>query len=121
MGSYYIPRNVKGETRIFYIFTIKALACTAIGLLIGFLVRYIFVALGLGLVGTIIMVVFALIGYAIGAVKIPTVAGLPFTKKIGGEPLSEIIIRYFKFMRKNKKIYTYFDTKEEIIKEEGKE
>lgn len=119
MGSYYIPRNVKGETRILYIFTIKALVSTLIGALIGFLIRTILAKIGLGILGIIIMVILALIGYAIGAVKIPTVTGLPFTKKIGGEPLSEIIIRYVKFKR-NKKIYTYFDTKEEN-KEEGKE
>ena len=119
MGSYYIPRNVKGETRILYIFTIKALACTLVGALIGFLIRTILAKIGLGIVGIIIMIIFALIGYAIGAVKIPTVAGLPFTKKIGGEPLSEIIVRYFKF-RKNKRVYTYFNTKEEVVVEEEK-
>ena len=48
-------------------------------------------------VGMIIMAVFAVIGYVIGAVKIPTIVGIPITKKIGGEPLSEIIIRYIKF------------------------
>ena len=58
------------------------------------------------------MAVFALIGYVIGAVKIPTIVGIPITKKIGGEPLSDIIIRYFKF-KKNRKIYTYVNTKEE--------
>ena len=52
----------------------------------------------------------ALLGFAIGTFKIPTVAGLPFTKKVGGEPVSEIILRYIKF-RANKKIYVY--TKEE--------
>ena len=119
MGSYYIPRNVKGETRILYIFTIKALIFTAIGGVIGFLIRTLLKAIGLGTVGIIIWILFALIGYGIGAIKIPTVSGLPFTKKIGGEPLSEIIVRYFKYMQ-NKKIYTYFETKEEIVKEEKK-
>lgn len=52
------------------------------------------------------MAIFALIGYVIGAVKIPTIVGIPITKKIGGEPLSEIIIRYIKF-KKNRKMYTY--------------
>ena len=31
MGTYYIPRNYKGETRILYIFTVKSLITTAIG------------------------------------------------------------------------------------------
>lgn len=117
MGTYYIPRNVKGETRIFYIFTVKALATTVIGLLIGFVIRYFFALVGLGVVGTVIMVLFALIGYAIGAIKIPTLSGISFTKKIGGEPLSEIILRYLKF-KKNKKIYTYYDTNDEKVEEE---
>lgn len=119
MGTYYIPRNVKGETRILYIFTIKALAFTAVGALIGFLIRTILVSIGLKTVGTIIMVILAVIGYGIGAIKIPTVSGLRFTKKIGGEPLSEIIVRYFKF-KQSQKIYTYFDTKEETVEEEKK-
>ena len=48
------------------------------------------------------MAVFAVIGYVIGAVKIPTIVGIPITKKIGGEPLSEIIIRYITQRRENK-------------------
>ena len=56
------------------------------------------------------MAFFALIGYAIGAFKIPTISGIPVTKKIGGEPVSEIIMRYIKF-KKNRKMYIY--TKEE--------
>ncbi|MBQ3414155.1 MAG: PrgI family protein [Clostridia bacterium] len=119
MGTYYIPRNVKGETRILYIFTIKALAFTAAGALIGFLIRLILASIGLATLGTIILVIFAVIGYGIGAIKIPTVSGLKFTKKIGGEPLSEIIVRYFKF-KQSKKIYTYFDTVKENVEEEKK-
>ena len=61
-------------------------------------------------VGMIIMAFFALIGYIIGAVKIPTIVGIPITKKIGGEPLSEIIVRYVKF-KKNRKMYSYTNEK----------
>ena len=50
-------------------------------------------------------------------IKIPTLSGIKFTKKIGGEPLSEIIIRYFKFI-KNKKTYTYVNTQEKEEEEE---
>ena len=42
MGTYYIPRNVKGETRILYIFTIKALITTIAGAIIGLLFYFIF-------------------------------------------------------------------------------
>lgn len=110
MGTYYIPRNLRGETRIFYIFTIKSLISTACGLLFGLIFLLIFMVLGLKLVGIIITAVCSLIGYVVGAFKIPTVSGIPVTKKIGGEPINEIVARWIKF-NKNKKMYVY--TKEE--------
>lgn len=110
MGTYYIPRNYKGETRILYIFTVKSLITTAIGAGIGALFFAIFSAMAMQLVGIIMMGVFAVIGWAVGALKIPTIVAIPITKKVGGESLGEIIIRYIKF-KKNRKIYTY--TKEE--------
>lgn len=113
MGTYYIPRNYKGESRILYIFSIKSLITTAIGAGIGALFYFLFKLLSLTKVGLAIMAVFAVIGYIIGAVKIPTISTIPVTKKIGGEPISEIIIRYIKFKQK-RKIYTYYEnTKEE--------
>lgn len=110
MGTYYIPRNYKGETRILYIFTIKSLITTVVGVGIGFLFYGLFNLMMLKSVGIGFLIFFGLVGWGIGAIKIPTIAGLPVTKKIGGEPLSEIILRYIKFKR-NRKIYTY--TKEE--------
>lgn len=110
MGTYYIPRNLRGETRIFYIFTIKSLISTVCGILFGLIFLLIFNILGLKMVGIIITAVCALIGFGIGAIKIPTISGIQVTKKIGGEPLSEIIARWIKF-KKNKKMYVY--TKEE--------
>ena len=56
------------------------------------------------------MAFFALVGFAVGALKIPTIVAFPITKKIGGEPIGEIIFRYMKF-KKNRKMYVY--TKEE--------
>ena len=112
MGTYYIPRNYKGETRILYIFSVKSLITTMIGAIIGLIFYFPCSWIGIKKVGIVILAIFALIGWAIGALKIPTVVGIPVTKKIGGEPLSDIIIRYFKF-KKNRKIYTYIDTKEE--------
>ena len=110
MGTYYIPRNYKGETRILYIFTVKSLITTAIGAGVGGLVFALLSAMQMKLPGVISLVVCAAIGWAIGALKIPTIVAIPITKKIGGEPLGEIILRYIKF-KKNRKIYTY--TKEE--------
>ena len=75
----------------------------------------------LRMVGIVILAIFAVIGYCIGALKIPTIVGLPVTKKIGGESISDIIIRYIKFKR-NRKVYTYVNTVntdvETITKEE---
>lgn len=110
MGTYYIPRNYRGESRILYIFTVKSLITTGIGALIGSIFWVIFRSFNMNMVGLIIMGVFAFIGFALGALKIPTIVAFPITKKIGGEPIGEIIIRYFKF-RKKRKMYTY--TKEE--------
>ena len=109
MGTYYIPRNYKGETRLLYIFSIKSLITTALGGVIGLVFFLIFSAIGLKVIGVILMAIFAIIGYCVGALKIPTIVGLPVTKKIGGESISDIIIRYFKF-KKNRKIYTYVNT-----------
>ena len=66
--------------------------------------------MGLKTVGVVILVIFALIGFGIGAIKIPNLGGLKFTKKVAGDSIDEIILRYIKFKR-NRKIY--IDTKEE--------
>lgn len=110
MGTYYIPRNLRGETRIFYIFTIKSLISTACGLMVGLIFLLIFTIINLQVVGIVLTLLCSLIGYVVGAFKIPTISGLPVTKKIGGEPVNEIIARWIKF-NKNKKMYVY--TKEE--------
>ena len=75
MGTYYIPRNVKGETRLLYIFSIKSLITTAIGAFVGLLFYLLFTIVGLDTVGLVILGGFALIGFVIGAVKIPIIAG----------------------------------------------
>lgn len=121
MGTYYIPRNYKGETRLLYIFSIKSLITTAIGAVIGFVFYFILSMIGLKTVGLIVLAAFAVIGYCVGALKIPTITGLPVTKKIGGESISDIIIRYIKF-RKNRKIYTYVNTiNTDIVETDTKE
>ena len=121
MGTYYIPRNYKGETRLLYIFSIKSKITTVLGALVGFVFYLIFSMVNLRMVGIVILAIFAVIGYCIGALKIPTIVGLPVTKKIGGESISDIIIRYIKFKR-NRKVYTYVNTVntdvETITKEE---
>lgn len=67
-------------------------------------------ALGLKALGMILLIVFALLGYGVGTVKIPRIVPWKFTKNIEGDSIDEIVIRYIKF-KINKKVYTY--TKEE--------
>lgn len=112
MGPYYIPRNVKDEGRILFIFTGKSLIYTAVGALLGGLIYLLLSAISLAMVGLIIMLIFALIGFAIGTFKIPEIAAFKFTKKTGGENIDEIILRAIKFKRNNNNIYVYQEEEE---------
>ena len=111
MGTYNIPRNVKGEGRILFIFSTKSLIYTAIGGVIAIPFYAIFAIMGLGLPGLIIVGIFALFGFIIGTFKIPEIGSLKFTKKVGGQNIDDVIKRAVAFRKKNKKIYLY--TKEE--------
>ena len=55
MGTYNLPRNVKGEGRILYIFSTKALLYTFVGVAIGFFFYLILSAIGLDFIAFIIM------------------------------------------------------------------
>ena len=111
MGTYNIPRNVKGEGRILFIFSTKSLMYSAIGLGVGLPFYFIFRALKLTIVGILIVALFALIGFIIGTFKIPEMGALKATKTIGGEKIDDIIKRAITFKKKGNRIYLY--TKEE--------
>ena len=113
MGTYNIPRNVKGEGRILFIFSTKSLITTCIGGVVGLIFYFIFNLLTLKTVGLVITAIFALIGYAIGMFKVPESNGLEITRKTGGENIDDVIKRYIKFKNNSKKLYVY--TKEEKI------
>ena len=115
MGTYNLPRNVKGEGRILFIFSTKSLITTCVGGAVGLIFYFIFKIFNLTMVGIVITLIFALIGYAIGMFKIPDTNGLEITRKTGGENIDDIIMRYIKFKKNNKKIYVY--TKEENTNE----
>ena len=115
MGTYNLPRNVKGEGRILFIFSTKSLITTCVGGAVGLIFYFIFKIFNLTMVGIVITLIFALIGYAIGMFKIPDTNGLEITRKTGGENIDAIIMRYIKFKKNNKKIYVY--TKEENTNE----
>ena len=115
MGTYNLPRNVKGEGRILFIFSTKSLITSCIGGAVGLLFYAIFKILKLTMVGIVITLIFALIGYGIGMFKIPDTNGFEITRKAGGENIDDIILRYIKFKKNKKKLYVY--TKEENVDE----
>ena len=114
MGSYYIPsNNLKGESRILYIFTAKSLIFTAVGTFIGLFFYFIFgMLLGISILGYICIALCALIGYALATVKIPAGGNSKLAKNVGGDSIDDIIKRYMAF-KKNKRVYTYAIDREE--------
>ncbi len=111
MGTYYLPRDVKGENRILFVFTTKGLIYTMIAAAIGLLFYFIFSMIGLTIVGIIIVAVFALIGFAIGTFKVPEISKFEFSKKTGGENIDDVIKRAIKFKTSGKKVYVYKEGK----------
>ena len=107
-GSYYVPRSVKGESRILYIFTIKSFAATlAFGLLGAGIYLGIKQFTDLGIVtGIIIIAIFGAIGYVLSTLTIPDVPAMGPLRKAGGENIGAMIIRAITF-RGKKKIYLY--------------
>ena len=101
MGTYNLPRNVKGEGRILFVFTGKSFIYAIVGGGIGLLFYGIFSLVGLNIV----------VGFAIGTFKMPEISGVGFTKKVGGENLDDIIKRAIMFKTKGSKIYVYKEGK----------
>ena len=104
-GPYNIPRSYKGENKILFIFSMKSFLYTVAGGVIGILLYYILSLLKLGTLGLFMIVLFAFLGFAIGTFKIPEVTNFEFAKKVGGESIDNVILRYIKFKQKNNKIY----------------
>ncbi len=111
MGTYNIPRNVKGEGRILFIFSGKSLIYTVIGVGVGLPFYGLFSLMNLHVVGIVAIVITALIGFVIGTFKMPEIGILKFTKTVSGEKIDDIIKRGIMFKKKGSKIYLY--TKEE--------
>ncbi len=73
-GPYNIPRDYKGESKILFIFSKKSFIYTAVGGFIGVILFYLFNLLKLTAVGVICVIIFAVLGFAIGTFKIPDVS-----------------------------------------------
>lgn len=107
MGTYNLPRNVKGEGRILFIFTRKSLMFTAGLSMVGLILFFIFKLIELTQVGIILLIIFALTGFVIGTFKVPNLSGVKWAKINAGQSLDDVIIRAIKFKQKNNKIYVY--------------
>ena len=107
MQSYYITRNYKGEGRILYIFSTKAIIYTAIGIAIGLLFYFIFNLIGLTTIGIIITIIFGGIGFIIATFKVPELKNFEITKKTGGENIDDVIKRWVLFKKKKNRVYVF--------------
>lgn len=107
MGTYNLPRSVKGEGRILFIFTGKSMIYTVVAGGVGLLFYFIFSIFGLNTIGIVVTAFFALIGFIIGSLKVPNLEKFEFSRKTGGENLDDVIRRAIKFKTKGKKIYVY--------------
>ena len=116
MGTYQVPRNVKGEGRILFVFSTKALIYSAIGLGVGFFFVLLFGIINLSIIGYILMLILAVAGFIIGTFKMPDTNAFEITKKTGGENIDDVIKRAIKYKRNGGNIYIY--KKPEEIKKE---
>ncbi len=111
MGTYEIPRNVKGEGRILFIFTTKSLIYTGISGAVGLLFFFILKTIGLTIAGIVVALIFAALGWAVATLKVPEIPSLRFTTQTAGQNIDDVLKRAIKFKSKKRKIYVY--TKEE--------
>ncbi len=122
MGTYNLPRNVKGEGRILFIFSAKALIWTVIGGVIGLPFYLIFNLFSMGWVGLIFVVLFGLVGFIIGTFKVPDSNNFKMTRSTGGENIDDVIKRAIRFKMQKNRIYVYeTEDKENLEKEETKD
>ena len=121
MGTYNVPRNVKGEGRILYIFSYKALIHTSVGIGVGLIFYLIFNLIGIPFAGVIAIGIFGLIGFSIATFKVPDNNRFKFTKQTGGENIDEVIKRGIKFKMQKKKIYVYMPEERIENEEETKD
>ena len=112
MRTYEIPRNYKGESRILYIFSTKALIYTIVGMGIGLIFYFILNMIGMQFVGILFDVICGAIGFSIGTFKIPDNKKFEFARKTGGENIDDVAKRWINFKRKKNRVYIW--TKEDM-------
>lgn len=107
MGTYNLPRNVKGEGRILFIFTRKSIMYTVGFAIVGLILFLIFRLINLSKIGIILLFIFILLGFVIGTIKVPNMSGVKWARVNAGENLDDVIFRAIKFKAKKNKIYVY--------------
>ena len=120
--THIIPRaDVKGQDRFFIFFSVPGLIGTVIGIAIGYPFFAILDVAGSTIVGLCIMAITGAIGFIIGQVQIPDTNAFPLFKKVGGEYVKEIILRYFRFRKTKKKFVNELtSTQQFAVQEESK-
>lgn len=113
MGTYYVPRNTKGEGRILYIFSTKALIYTTVGAMIGLPLYLVFATMKMTLVAIGAVLACAGIGFSIGTFKIPDSSATKFTTNAGGLPIDEVIKKGVLFKMNKRNIYVYAEEEKE--------
>ena len=131
MGTYYLPRNTKGEGRILYIFSTKALIYTVGGLAVGAFFKCILGFFGdavpsikgaVNVIGYIIIILFGILGFIVGTFKVPAMDKFEITRKAAGIEIDTVVKEYIKFHFKKDKYYTYDSRdliREQVEKEEA--
>ncbi len=105
--TYTVPRSVKGESRLLYIFSIRSFVSTVVFGFVGFLIGSLLSLVGAsGLIKVIMTAVFGIIGYGMATLVIPDTPIVGNLRKAGGEQVGEILLRIITFKRR-KKIYIY--------------
>lgn len=121
MGTHLIPRSdVKGQDRFFIFFSVPGLIGTVIGLAIGYVFYLLLTLVNASMVGIIIIGIFAGIGFTIGQVKVPDTNALPLFKKVGGEYIRDIILRFIKFRKNKKKFVNEISSRQEFAVKDDK-
>ena len=118
MRTYNVPRDVKGEGRILYVFSTKALIYTFVGVVIGFFFYLILSVFDMDFVAYIIIAILGFIGFCIGTFKIPESNAFSITKNAGGEKIDDVILRMIKFKMKKNRIYVYSLAKKDSTEDE---
>ena len=107
--SYMIPRDTKGEGKILMIFSKKSFLWTIGFAFFALITIYpICLIFELSLIGIACVLLFGLIGFGIGSLKMPNSQNFEIFRKTGGENIDEILIRLLKFKKGGKKVYLYY-------------